>query len=78
MDENNSMEIALGKLSPQEDDVIVVKFKYGSCPVDNLAKFMDAIKDISPCPVIAIPDDLDIWTGSIDKVIQYLEDMKKT
>lgn len=78
MNENNSMEIALGKLSPQENDVIVVKFKYGSCPVDNLAKFMDAIKDISPCPVIAIPDDLDIGTGSIDKVIQYLEDMKKT
>ena len=78
MDENKSLEIALGKLSPQENDVIVVKFKYGSCPVDNLAKFMDAIKDISPCPVIAIPDDLDIGTENIDKVIQYLEDMKKT
>ena len=78
MSKNNSMEIALGKLSPQENDVIVVKFKYGSCPVDDLAKFMDAIKDISPCPVIAIPDDLDIGIESIDKVIQYLEDMKKT
>lgn len=78
MSKNNSMEIALGKLSPQENDVIVVKFKYGSCPVDNLAKFMDTIKDISPCPVIAIPDDLDIGTESIDKVIQYLQDMKNT
>lgn len=78
MSKNNSMEIALGKLSPQENDVIVVKFKYGSCPVDNLAKFMDVIKDISPCPVIAIPDDLDIGTENIDKVIQYLQDMKKT
>ena len=78
MSENNSMEIALGKLSPQENDVIVVKFKYGSCPVYNLAKFMGAIKDISPCPVIAIPDDLDVGTENIDKVIQYLQDMKKT
>lgn len=78
MDENKSLEIALGKLSLQDNDVIVVKFKYGSCPVDNLVKFMDAIKDISPCPVVAIPDDLDIGTENIDKVIQYLEDMKKT
>lgn len=78
MSKNNSMETALGKLSPKENDVIVVKFKYGSCPVDNLARFMSAIKDISPCPVIAIPDDLDIGTENIDKVIQYLEDMKKT
>lgn len=78
MDENKSLEIALGKLSLQENDVIVVKFKYGSCPVDNLARFMGAIKDISPCPVIAIPDDLDIGTENINKVIQYLEDMKKT
>ena len=37
MDENKSLEIALGKLSLQENDVIVVKFKYGKCPVDNLA-----------------------------------------
>ena len=78
MSKNNSMETALGKLSPKENDVIVVKFKYGSCPVDNLARFMSAIKDISPCPVIAIPDDLDIGTENIDKAIQYLEDMKKT
>lgn len=77
MDENNSMELALSKLSLQENDVIVVKFKYGNCPVDNLAKFMDAIRNISPCPVIAIPDVLDIGAENIDRVIQYLEDMKK-
>ena len=77
MDENKSLEIALGKLSLQENDVIVVKFKYGNCPVDNLARFVDAIKNISPCPVIAIPDDLDIGVENIDYMIQYLEDMKK-
>lgn len=78
MDENKSLEIALGKLSLQENDVIVVKFKYGNCPVDNLARFMDAIRSISSCPVIAITDDLDIGVENIDRVIQYLEDMKKT
>lgn len=77
MDENKSLEIALGKLSLQENDVIVVKFKYGNCPVDNLARFMDAIRSISSCPVIAIPDNLDIGVENIDRVIQYLEDMKK-
>ena len=66
MDENKSLEIALGKLSLQENDVIVVKFKYGNCPVDNLARFMDAIRSISSCPVIAIPDDLDIGVENID------------
>lgn len=78
MDENKSLKIALSKLSLQENDVIVVKFKYGNCPVDNLARFMDAIRNISPCPTIAIPDDLDIGVENIDRVIQYLEDMKKT
>lgn len=78
MDENNSMELALSKLSLQENDVIVVKFKYGNCHVDNLVKFMDAIRNISLCPTIAIPDDLDIGVEDIDRVIQYLEDMKKT
>lgn len=77
MNENNSMEIALSKLSLQENDVIVVKFKYGDCPVDNLAKFVDAIRDISPCPTIAIPDNLDIGVENIDYLIQYLQDMKK-
>lgn len=78
MDENKSLEIALSKLSLQENDVIVVKFKYGDCPVDNLARLMNAIRNISSCPVIAIPDDLDIGVENIDRVIQYLEDMKKT
>ena len=78
MDENKSLEIALGKLSLQENEVIVVKFKYRNCPVDNLARFMDAIRNFSPCPVIAISDDLDIGVENIDRVIQYLEDMKKT
>lgn len=77
MNENNSMEIALSKLSLQENDVIVVKFKYGDCPVDNLARFVDAIRDISPCPTIAIPDNLDIGAENIDYLIQYLQDMKK-
>lgn len=77
MNENNSMEIALSKLSLQENDVIVVKFKYGDCPVDNLARFVDAIRDISPCPTIAIPDNLDIGVENIDYLIQYLQDMKK-
>lgn len=77
MDENKSLEIALDKLSLQENDIIVVKFKYGNCPVDNLAKFVDAIRDISPCPTIAIPDNLDIGVENIDYLIQYLQDMKK-
>lgn len=77
MNENNGMESALSKLSLQENDIIVVKFKYGDCPVDNLAKFIDAIRDIFPCPTIAIPDNLDIGVENIDYLIQYLEDMKK-
>ena len=77
MNENNSMEIALSKLSLQENDVIVIKFKYGDCPVDNLARLVDAIRDISPCPTIAIPDNLDIGVENIDYLIQYLQDMKK-
>ena len=77
MNENNSIEIALSKLSLQENDVIVVKFKYGHCPVDNLARFVDAIREISPCPTIAIPDNLDIGVENIDYLIKYLQDMKK-
>lgn len=77
MNKNDSMEIALSKLSPKENDVIVVKFKYGDCPVDNLARFVDAIRDISPCPTIAIPDNLDIGVENIDYLIQYLQGMKK-
>lgn len=77
MNENNSIEIALSKLSLQENDVIVVKFKYGDCPVDNLARFVDVIREISPCPTIAIPGNLDIGVENIDYLIQYLQDMKK-
>lgn len=77
MNENNSIEIALSKLSLQENDVIVVKFKYEDCPVDNLARFVDAIREISPCPTIAIPDNLDIGIENIDYLIKYLQDMKK-
>lgn len=77
MNENNSMKIALSKLSLQENDVIVVKFKYGDCPGDNLARLVDAIRDIFPYPTIAIPDNLDIGVENIDYLIQYLQDMKK-
>lgn len=77
MDGNNSMEIALSKLSLQENDVIVVKFKYGSCPVFDMSEFVSAIKSMVSNPVIVLPDDMDIGTKSIDSMIQYLEDMKK-
>lgn len=77
MDENNSMEIALDKLSLQENDAIVVKFRYGSCPVFDMSEFVSAIKSMVSNPVIALPDDMDIGTKSIDSMIQYLEDMKK-
>lgn len=77
MDEN-SMQIALGKLSPQDNDVIVVKFNKDSCRPDNLQMFMNALKDICPCPVVAISDDMDIGTENIDRVIDYLQSMKKS
>lgn len=77
MDEN-SMQIALGKLSLQENDVIVIKFRYGSCPVYDMSKFVSAIKDMVSNPVIVLPDDMDIGTENIDSMIQYLQDMKKT
>lgn len=77
MDEN-SMQIALGKLSPQDDDVIVVKFNKENCGLDNLQMFMNALKEICPCPVVAISDDMDIGTENIDRVIDYLQQMKKS
>ena len=77
MDENNSMELTLSKLSLQENDVIVVKFKYGSCPVFDMSEFVSAIKSMVSNPVIVLPDDMDIGTKSIDSMIQYLEGMKK-
>ena len=74
----NSMQIALGKLSPQDDDVIVVKFNKETCGLDNLQMFMNALKEICPCPVVAISDDMDIGTENIDRVIDYLQHMKKS
>lgn len=77
MDENKNLEIALSKLSLQESDVVVIKVdpkKWDAC---KFAPLFDAIKDISPNPVIAIPDGIDIGTKNIDYMIQYLEDMKK-
>ena len=68
MDENNSMEIALEKLSLQDNDVVVVKVDRNKWRVN---------KDISPNPVMAIPDGIRLETKSIDYMIQYLEDMKK-
>ena len=78
MDESKSMEIALGKLSLQENDAVVVKFKYGSCPVLDMSEFVSAIKSMVSNPVIVLPDDMDIGTKSIDSMIQYLQDMKKS
>ena len=77
MDENKSLEIALGKLSLQENDVIVVKVDPTKWDVKNFAPLFDAIKDISPNPVIAIPDGIYLGAKNIDYMIQYLEDMKK-
>ena len=77
MDEN-SMRIALGKLSPQDNDVIVVKYSKETCRPDNLQMFMGALKDICPCPVVAISDDMDIGTENIDRAIDYLQSMKKS
>lgn len=77
MDDNNSMEIALDKLSLQENDAIVVKFRYGSCSALDMSEFVSAIKSMVSNPIIVLPDDMDIGTKSIDSMIQYLEDMKK-
>lgn len=77
MDENNSIGIALEKLSPQENDVIVVKPDPQKWDVNKFIPVFDAIRDISPCPVIPIPNDMCLETESIDYLIQYLEDMKK-
>lgn len=77
MDENNNMGITLEKLSLQENDAIVVKFRYGSCPVLDMSEFVSAIKSMVSNPVIVLPDNMDIGTKSIDSMIQYLKDMKK-
>lgn len=77
MDENKSIEIALDKLSLQDNDVVVIKVDQNKWSVKKFAQLYHAIKDISPNPVIAIPDGIDIGTKNIDYMIQYLEDMKK-
>ena len=76
--DKNSMQIALGKLSPQDNDVVVVKFNKEIWKPDNLQMFMNALKDICPCPIVAISDDMGIGTENIDRVIDYLRDMKKS
>lgn len=78
MDENKSMEIALEKLSLQDNDVVVIKVDQDKWNVKEFAPLYHAIKDISPNPVIAIPDGIYLGTKNIDYMIQYLEDMKKT
>lgn len=77
MDENNNMEISLNKLSLQDNDVVVIKVDPKKWDVSKFAPLFDAIKEISPNPVIAIPDDIYLGTEDIDYLIQYLEDMKK-
>lgn len=78
MDENNSMEIALNKLSLQDNDVVVIKVDPKKWNVNKFVPLFDAIKEISPNPVIAIPDGVCLETEGIDYMIQYLKDMKKT
>lgn len=77
MDENNSIEIALEKLSLQDNDVVVIKVDQNKWNVKEFAPLYQAIKDISPNPVIAIPDGISLGTKNIDYLIQYLQDMKK-
>ena len=78
MDKNNSMELALSKLSLQENDVIVVKVDPTKWDTDKFVPLFNAIKDISPNPAIVIPDGVYLGTENIDYMIQYLKDMKKT
>lgn len=77
MNENNNIEIELSKLSLQENDIVVIKVDPQKWNVDKFISLFNAIKDISSCPVIAIPNGIDLETESIDYMIQYLEDMKK-
>ena len=78
MDQNNSMALALSKLSLQENDVIVVKVDPTKWDADKFVPLFNAIKDISPNPAIVIPDGVYLGTENIDYMIQYLKDMKKT
>ena len=72
------MQIALGKLSLQENDVVVIKIDPQKWDINKFIPLFNAIKDISPCPVIPIPDGINLEVGSIDYLIQYLQDMKKS
>ena len=78
MDENNSMELALSKLSLQENDVIVVKVDPTKWDADKFVPLFNAIKHISPNPPIVTPAGVYLGTENIDYMIQYLKDMKKT
>ena len=77
MDENNSMKIALEKLSLQDNDVVVIKVDRDKWRVNEFAPLFNVIKDIFPNPVMEIPDGIRLEAKSIDYMIQYLEDMKK-
>lgn len=77
MDENNNMGITLEKLSLQDNDVVVMKVDTQKWGVKEFMPLFDAIKDISPNPVIAIPDGIYLGAKSIDYMIQCLEEMKK-
>ena len=77
MDENNSIKIALEKLSLQDNDVVVIKVDRDKWRVNEFAPLFNVIKDISPNPVMAVPDGIRLEAKSIDYMIQYLEDMKK-
>lgn len=72
------IDIALDKLSPTDNDVIVVKVDTEKYTVDKFRKIFRAIKDISPCPVIAIPEGIELQVDGIDFMINYLQSMKKT
>lgn len=78
MELTKSLEVELGKLSLQENDIVVIKFDHNKWTPDILYQFMNAVKDISPNPAIAIPDGMEINADYVDRVITYLQDMKKS
>ena len=78
MSESKSLGFTLGKLSLQENDIVVIKFDHYKWKSDMIGKFMSAAKDICPNPIIAIPDGMDISADYVDNVIEYLQQMKKS
>ena len=78
MELTKSLEVELGKLSLQDNDIVVIKFDHKKWASDILGQFMKAIRDISPNPVVAIPDGMEINANYIDGVIEYLREMKKS